>query len=103
MATKKHKKTTQTRVLPGILRKKIESMTNEKTPRADIIARVAKSAGIDPSTVNEIVDGSIKTPPLKRLQAIAKSLGISSAKLEKATPEVPEGTPDAKKEKDSRS
>lgn len=89
-------------MLPAILRKRIEALSNEKTPRADIIKRVASSAGIDPSTVNQIVDGDIKTPPLKRLQAIAKSLGISSAKLEKATPEVPEGTSDAKKEKDSR-
>ena len=52
--------------------------------RSDIIQKLASSAGIEPSTVNEILNGTIAMPPEARLRGFASALGISLSRLQNA-------------------
>lgn len=70
--------------LARILNSEIESMTNDNTSRADVIARMARSAGIASGTVNEILNAEINCPPLSRLGGFAEVLSVSSARLRSA-------------------
>lgn len=55
-------------------------------PRAETIAKMAEAAGIDPGTVNEILNGDIATPPDRRLRGFARVLGLSFDTLKSLTP-----------------
>lgn len=54
--------------------------------RADVINRMAKAAGIKPSTVHQILNGSIEVPPDERLRGFARVLGVSLQHLKAALP-----------------
>ena len=45
--------------------------------RSGKIERMASAAGIDSSTVNQILNGSINCPPMNRLEGFARSLDVS--------------------------
>ena len=45
--------------------------------RSSKIDRMAGAAGIDSSTVNQILNGSINCPPMNRLEGFARSLNVS--------------------------
>lgn len=49
--------------------------------REDVVAAIAKAAGIIPATVNNILNGDIKCPPIDRVKKIAQSLGISAESI----------------------
>jgi hypothetical protein len=54
-------------------------------PRADIISRVAAEAGIEETTVNQIVSGSIDCPPMERIMGIARGMpNINTEEIEQA-------------------
>lgn len=55
--------------------------------RSEVIARMATAAGIEASTVTQILDGTIKTPPEQRLKGFASALNISLDALKKASPQ----------------
>ena len=65
--------------LASTLNQLIDAQASESTSRADIIRDMASAAGIDASTVNEILQGTIDCPPLDRLQGFAKVLSGASA------------------------
>ena len=45
--------------------------------RSGKIERMASAAGIDSSTVNQILNGSINCPPMNRLEGFARTLNVS--------------------------
>ena len=45
--------------------------------RSGTIDRMASAAGIDSSTVNQILNGSINCPPMNRLEGFARTLSVS--------------------------
>ena len=53
--------------------------------RTETIARMASEAGIEPGTVNQILEGSINCPPMERLEGFARALDVSiDALIERA-------------------
>lgn len=52
--------------------------------RAARIARAARAGGIEPSTLNQILNGSINCPPLARLRGFARALNVSFDSLRRA-------------------
>ena len=52
--------------------------------RSATIDRMASAAGIDASTVNQILNGSINCPPLNRLEGFARTLSVSVDNLTEA-------------------
>lgn len=63
--------------LAGLLNRKIDEMTDDANPRAGFVSRLATEGGIDESTVNQILSGSISCPPLRRLRGFSRVLNIS--------------------------
>jgi phage I-like protein len=49
--------------------------------------QMGTAAGIDAGTVSQILDGSIKRPPEKRLQEFSRVLGVSIESIKNALPE----------------
>lgn len=49
--------------------------------RSSKILIAASAAGIDVSTMNQILNGTINCPPMRRLEGIARSVGVSIASL----------------------
>lgn len=68
-------------VLGNALSDAVDAMVTDDLPRADIIQQLADAAGIEPSTVNQILSGSIQCPPVDRVTAFAGVLGISVSSL----------------------
>lgn len=56
----------------------IDDQVTEDRTRADIIADMAQAAGIDESTVNDILNANINCPPTDRLQGFAESLDVAA-------------------------
>lgn len=54
---------------------------------AALIRRMAEAAGIEPTTVNQILRGEIKTPPEERLRGFAEVLGLPLKRLMDAAPQ----------------
>lgn len=77
--------------LSDVLNEAIEAMVSEDMTRAEIIAAMAQAAGIETSTVNQILNGEIERPPDERLRGFAQVLNIS---LETLQNELPEETTD---------
>ena len=67
-----------------ILNSEIDAQVDEDTGRADVVAQMARAAGISSGTVNEILNASINCPPLSRLEGFADVLGVSMARLRTA-------------------
>ncbi len=63
--------------LAALLNRRIDQLVDDDTTRADIIAQMAQAAGIEPGTVNQILNGSINCPPIDRLEGFAEVLGMS--------------------------
>jgi len=55
----------------------LESKSDDSDERSDLIDRMASAAGIDRSTLLQILRGDIETPPDERLQGFAEVLGVS--------------------------
>lgn len=55
---------------------RIDEMVTEEMTRGDIIAQVASAAGVDESTINQIISGEIDCPPLERLEGFASVMGV---------------------------
>jgi hypothetical protein len=70
--------------LAVILNSEIDAQTDDDTSRGDVIARMARAAGISSSTVNQILGADINCPPLSRLEGFAEVLGVSMARLRTA-------------------
>lgn len=67
--------------LAQVLNDRIDDLVDDDTGRADIIARIGNAAGIEPGTVNQILDGSINCPPRNRLNGFARVLGLALSRL----------------------
>lgn len=70
--------------LSAALNKAINSKLGSGTNRADIIRKMASSAKISENTVSQILNNSINCPPENRINAFARTLGVSSAALKAA-------------------
>lgn len=55
----------------------LESRSDDTDERSDLIDRMASAAGIDRSTLLQILRGDIETPPDERLRGFAEALGVS--------------------------
>lgn len=63
------------RKLAGRLTSALQKMDES---RADLAGELAQQAGIDTSTMNAILRGEINCPPIRRLEAFAEVLGVST-------------------------
>ncbi|WP_157862483.1 ClpP-like prohead protease/major capsid protein fusion protein [Nitrosococcus halophilus] len=70
--------------LAAVLNGRIDALTDEDTSRSDIIAEMAREAGIREDTVNQILNGSIDCPPLNRLEGFSQTLEMPLADLRSA-------------------
>jgi len=70
--------------LAARLNELIDEQVNDNTDRSEIISRMASAAGIEPGTVNQILNGSINCPPIDRLEGFAEALGTSLESLTRA-------------------
>lgn len=70
--------------LAAILNSEIDAQTDDDTSQADIVAQMARAAGISSGTVNQILNADINCPPLRRLEGFAEVLGVSMSRLRSA-------------------
>ncbi len=73
--------------LAAELNRLIDNQVTEERSREDIIADMAEAAGIDVSTVNQILRGEINCPPVERLQGFADVLDVDVTELISAAEE----------------
>lgn len=59
------------------LNSRINAMTTDSRSHADIVRSMARAAKIAPSTVRQILAGTIKVPPNNRIHGFERVLGIS--------------------------
>ncbi len=67
--------------LGTLLNNAIDSSSDE---RPAVIARMASAAGIEPDTVNQILNGSINCPPMQRISGFARVLNVTVSGMESA-------------------
>lgn len=72
---------------------RIAEMVRGGRKQGDIVARLASAAGITESTVNQILQGSIKRPPDNRLRGFARVLNIGFDQLRKLAGEAKDFDP----------
>ena len=70
--------------LAELLNSEVDAQVDDDTSQADVVAQMARAAGISSGTVNEILNASINCPPLRRLEGFAEVLGVSMARLRTA-------------------
>lgn len=79
---------TKGRRLIALLNPAIERMVNDERSRSDVIAMLASAAGIEVSTVNQILEpgrGNVNRPPPERLRGFARVLsGVTFEQLDAA-------------------
>jgi len=75
---------TKGRRLAARLNELIDARITDDRSRADIVQAMGRAAGIDAGTVNEILEGSIDCPPLRRLQGFASVLDATPDELRRA-------------------
>lgn len=68
-------------------------MRSRMESRSISVDEIAKAGGIDPSTMQQILGGSITRPPDRRLRGFARSLGVSFDRLLNLIPEADRGEP----------
>ncbi len=73
--------------LAAELNRLIDNQVSEERTREDIIADMAEAAGIDASTVEQILRGEINCPPVERLQGFAGVLEVETSELVAAAEE----------------
>jgi transcriptional regulator with XRE-family HTH domain len=64
----------------------IDEKVDDSTTRAEVIERVAQTAGLESNTLNEIINGTIKVPPMERLARIARALDVKLETLQRLIP-----------------
>ena len=74
---------TNRETLAGLLSKLVNAIGDD-TPRSEIIGDMAAAAGIEPSTVNQILDGDSDCPAMGGLEGFAKVLGVNVERLSSA-------------------
>lgn len=62
--------------LSSFLNGRIDSMVNDSRSRSDIVQQVATRAGLTPSTINQILNGSINCPTSRPVAAFAAILSV---------------------------
>lgn len=67
--------------LAAVLNEEIDAQATDDRPREAIIAEMGEAAGIEPGTVNQILNASIDCPPIERLEAFAAVLDIALEQL----------------------
>lgn len=67
--------------LAALLNRLIDERETNQRSRSEIIEDMADAAGIDSSTVNQILSGSIECPPIDRLEGFASALRVSTSSL----------------------
>ena len=67
--------------LGRVLNEIIDERETDDRSRSDIIQDMGDAAGISPSTVNQILNGSIECPPRDRLEAFARVLRVPVSRL----------------------
>lgn len=67
--------------LAQVLNDRIDDLASDERPRSEIISEMGRAAGIEPGTVNQILDGSIDCPPRNRLNGFARALGLALSRL----------------------
>lgn len=88
MATSQRTKQKAGENLARVLNDAIDDQATEETPRSEIIDDMANEAGIEPSTVNQILNAEINCPPFDRLEGFARALdGVSADDLRSAAEE----------------
>lgn len=70
--------------LAALLNRLIDAMVDDDNTRSEIIAEMARAAGISPDTVAGILRGEINCPPLNRLRGFAGVLNTSLSRLRSA-------------------
>jgi transcriptional regulator with XRE-family HTH domain len=70
--------------LASLLDTEIERQVDDDTSREDVIAQIARAAGISSSTVGQILRADINCPPLRRLEGFAEVLNVSMSRLRAA-------------------
>lgn len=73
--------------LAAELNRLIDNQVSEERTREDVIAAMAEAAGIEPSTVNQILAGTINCPPIERLDGFAQVLDVDVSELVSAAEE----------------
>jgi len=73
--------------LAAELNRLIDNQVTEERTRDDVIAEMASAAGIDESTVNQILRGEINCPPVERLEGFASVLDVAVSDLVSAAEE----------------
>ena len=69
----------------GALADRLNSLVDRQSgERSDVVSSMATSAGIEESTVNQILNGGIMCPPRERLAGFADVLGVSLSSLIRA-------------------
>ncbi len=79
--TKKDRELLLGESLAGFMNRRIEKLATGSKTRQDVIGAMGSAAGIDPGTVNQILNGSIDCPPIERLAGFAKALGVSEDQI----------------------
>lgn len=67
--------------LADFLNDRIDELATEDRPRSQIIEEMADAAGIEPTTVEQILRAGITCPPLERLEGFADVLDVSVDRL----------------------
>lgn len=67
--------------LAKLLNDAIDARAKTPEERSAIISRMARAAGIEPGTVQQILRGEIEAPPDERLRGFARVLGLSVDRL----------------------
>lgn len=70
--------------LAATLNDRIDELVTAERSRSDIISDMADEAGIEASTVNQILAGEINCPPLDRLEGFSRALDMSMASIQPA-------------------
>lgn len=65
------------RKLAAYLNGQIDKKVTDELSQSDIVAQMARAAGISAGTVNQILNGEINCPPLRRLIGFAEVLDVS--------------------------
>lgn len=73
--------------LASTLESAIEDAMDEDENRADVVREMADAAGIEPNTVNNILNGEIQCPPENRLRGFADVLDVTLDTLMEAARE----------------
>jgi HK97 family phage prohead protease len=67
--------------LGSLLNGLIDDEVEDGAERSEVLAAMGRAGGIEAGTVNQILDGTINCPPLRRLEGFADELGVDVSRL----------------------